>query len=383
MTAREYLSGRTYPEKEIQGVIDESVGAGGKYDGELGWVARDGKFANGINKTWTFQNVSADGCRQTIQFADTPCRINTYGDSFTQGAQVSDGETWQEFLAAHIGEPVRNYGVGSYSVYQAYLRMLREEEKIPADNIIFGIYDDDHFRNLDAWQGIRHEKIHDLRFGKVIWKTSPYIEVEPRTGLCRARSNPCPTPESLYLLTNLDKVCDYFKDDLVLEIMLSQANENEPDPNVSYKKIENLSLSLGIDSGSDPAPDINAGRVHAVCALKASQFVVGKVDQFAKARGKKVLYVLFPSRRNVAKTVESGDRFDDSFVDFLKKNNLDFVDMLEHQIRHFEQQKLDIKAYLEQYYTSHYSPLGNFFAGHTIRDRLVEKLDPKPPAYRY
>ena len=56
---------------------------------------------------------------------DRPCRMNTYGDSFTQCHQVSDGETWQEYLAAHLGEPVRNFGVGGYGVYQAYRRMLR------------------------------------------------------------------------------------------------------------------------------------------------------------------------------------------------------------------------------------------------------------------
>jgi len=34
------------------------------------------------------------------------------GDSFTHCDQVSDGETWQEFLASHIREPVKNFGVG-------------------------------------------------------------------------------------------------------------------------------------------------------------------------------------------------------------------------------------------------------------------------------
>ena len=29
---------------------------------------------------------------------------------------MNDGETWQEYLAAHLREPIRNYGVGGYSV---------------------------------------------------------------------------------------------------------------------------------------------------------------------------------------------------------------------------------------------------------------------------
>ena len=62
-----------------------------------------------------------------INYSDEECRIASYGDSFTQCHQVSDGETWQETLAAHIGEPIRNFGVGGYGVYQAYLRLRRTE----------------------------------------------------------------------------------------------------------------------------------------------------------------------------------------------------------------------------------------------------------------
>ena len=121
MTVREYLAQRVHSEQEIRDFLEEKTNAGSRFDGELGWVLRDGEFANGINNAVTLQRIGADGARRTIQFADRPCRINTYANSFTQGAQVNDGETWQEVLAAHVGEPIRNFGVGSYSVYQAYL----------------------------------------------------------------------------------------------------------------------------------------------------------------------------------------------------------------------------------------------------------------------
>src|SRR5256885_2648577 len=64
--------------------------------------------------------------RTSIMYADRPCRINTYGDSFTQCHQVSDHETWQEYLAAHLGEPIRNFGMGGYGFYQAYRRRSEE-----------------------------------------------------------------------------------------------------------------------------------------------------------------------------------------------------------------------------------------------------------------
>ncbi len=44
------------------------------------------------------------------QLPNRKARINTYGDSFTECEQVGDGQTWQEYLAGHLGEPVRNFG---------------------------------------------------------------------------------------------------------------------------------------------------------------------------------------------------------------------------------------------------------------------------------
>ena len=36
----------------------------------------------------------------------------------------------------------RNFGVGGFSGYQAYRRMLREEAVVPAEHIVFNIFDD-------------------------------------------------------------------------------------------------------------------------------------------------------------------------------------------------------------------------------------------------
>ena len=103
-----------------------------------------------------------------INYADQPCRINTYGNSFTQCAQVSDGESWQEILAAHIREPIRNFGVGGYGVYQAYRRAMSVEvTDIAAEYIVLNIWDDDHKRNLDAARWTRAAWIcRDLPRGK-------------------------------------------------------------------------------------------------------------------------------------------------------------------------------------------------------------------------
>lgn len=129
-----------------------SPNAGWTYDSELGWILRDAIRYDGLDGSNTVYHYEDSGARKRTQFPDIPARIHTYGDSFTHGDQVNDGETWQEYLAAHLGEPIENFGVGGYSVYQAYLRMKRVESLHPAQYIVLNIYDDDHFRNLVAWR---------------------------------------------------------------------------------------------------------------------------------------------------------------------------------------------------------------------------------------
>ena len=160
-----------------------------KYNAELGWLLPNARFRDGIDKSISvYTYVQPDGPRMPGNYAAQPCRVNTYGNSFTQCHQVSDNETWQEYLAAHLQEPVRNFGIGGWSVYQAYLRMLKEEQRTPAKFIIFNIYDDDHRRNLDAWRNIRRRK--HVRF---IEPTLPHVHVNVAKGLFDERPNPCPS----------------------------------------------------------------------------------------------------------------------------------------------------------------------------------------------
>jgi hypothetical protein len=72
--------------------------------------------------------VQANGARTRINYAGRKPRINAYGDSYSESEQVNDAETWEEYLAGHLGEPVGSLGVGGYGVYQAYRRMIREEK---------------------------------------------------------------------------------------------------------------------------------------------------------------------------------------------------------------------------------------------------------------
>ncbi|MBN2216204.1 MAG: SGNH/GDSL hydrolase family protein, partial [Pirellulales bacterium] len=216
VTAREFLKGRLYTREEVDSWLAGKAFPFYKYHSEFGWLLPNARFRDGVDRSLSvYTYVQPDGERVMSNYADQPCRVNTYGDSYTQCHQVSDHETWQEQLAAHLQEPVRNFGIGGWSVYQAYLRMLKEEERTPAKYIIFNIFDDDHRRNLDAWRRIRTGI-----YQQFIEPPLPHVRVNVAQDRFEERPNPCPTPASLYDLCDLDKTCEMFKDDFMLRIML-------------------------------------------------------------------------------------------------------------------------------------------------------------------
>jgi len=380
VTQRDFLEEIRYTKEEVDDWFAGKAFPFSKHHPKLGWLLPNRQFRDGIDDTLSTYTYSETGERLVVNYAGRPCRINTYGDSFTQCHQVSDGETWQEVLAAHLQEPVRNFGIGGWSVYQAYLRMKMEEKKTPAELIILNIYHDDHYRNLDSWRNIRRRK-HKLHIESPL----PYLKVNLSTGECTEYPNMCPTQRAYYNLCDVDWLERHFKDDFVLNIVLAKLNAERGNSEYAYKLLEDTAARHGLDSDAidrtRPAKQI-AKELHTRAALLSTMKIVEWVEEYAKANNKKVLYVLSYSDSRIIKYHEKGERFDREFVDFLKKRRLPVVDLMEAHIKDYQGFTGDIEQYLERYFIGHYNPLGNFFTTFAIKDKVTEMLDPKPIPYR-
>lgn len=378
VTPESYLRSILYNQQEVDDWLAEKAFPFAKYSSEFGWLLRSGRFLDGVDNSICTYNYGEFGERILLNYADRPCRINTYGDSFTQCHQVNDAETWQEVLAAHLQEPVSNFGVGGWSVYQAYLRMLKEEERNPAELILFNIYEDDHFRNLDAWRNIRVRK-HNL----FIEPTLPHLKVNLKEGTFSEHANPCPTPESVYRLTDFDWVYETFKDSFVLKIIVAHLNAESGNPTQAFADILQLATTHGvvsrIDSGE--ALDRAASDLHRKAAYFSSRPIIDKIEAHAEEHSKKMLYILSYPAQYMARYLENGVRPDQIFVDYLRQKNLPYIDLLKAHEKEFAQFNLSVKEYLERYYIGHYNPRGNFFCASAIRPKLIEMLDPKPLPY--
>ncbi len=231
MNYEDYIRFAVTSEKEIDVFLNENTWA--QFDPDIGYIL--GNFAphDGWDNSKTISTVRKDGARTSFIYTDRQCRINTYGNSFTQCHQVNDAETWQEYLAGHLGEPIRNYGMGGFGVQQAYKRMLREENtENAARHILLYIWGDDHIRTLlrcryaltKQWRITQDTKegVGTMFHGN-FW---PNIEMNMKTGVLEEHESRIRTRDELYQMSDPDWMLENLKDDLALQMYLYKQEKN-------------------------------------------------------------------------------------------------------------------------------------------------------------
>lgn len=327
-----------------------------KYDPELGYLHAPSGFRDGVDGSIAYYQYDPSGARRMIAHANKPCRINSYGDSFTHCDQVNDGESWQEVLAAHLGEPVRNFGISGYSVYQAYLRMKREERRSPAEFIIFNIYDGDHYRSLHSWPRLLGTNPIQAK------PPTPFVKADPDAGEFVERPTLCPRGEDLYAFCDLDSAYSKVADDVALNWSVTH----------EWRKAHG---AKDVPQFAFDDPDYTRR------AIFASTRIVDKIEEFAARDKRRVMYVLSYSVESVRRRLNAVPRFDRAFVEFLVKRRLPYVDLLEAHAADYARCAPGVEAYLARHFIGHYTPLGNFFCAFALKDKLVRMLAPPPPSY--
>ena len=354
-----------------------------RFDPELGYVPGNYLPADGMDKSSSISTVQSNGARTSYLHANRKCRINTYGDSFTHGDQVNDGETWQEYLAGHLGEPIRNFGVGGYGVYQAYRRMVREERTShAAEYLILYIWGDDHIRSLlRCRHAIIYKRWSDrggAMFHANFWA---HLEMNLETGRMVEKENPLATPASLYRMAEPRFMVEKLRDDIALQLYaVAMGYTRELDRERAGKLAAHLGYRMDWSEPSELPRQ--AKELLDRYSLEATRFTLGKAREFAAANRKKLLIVLFDPRRAMVEMREKGTRYDQPVVDFLKKENFRWFDMNEVHLRDFARYRIPFEEYMQSYFIGHYNPRGNHFFAYSIKDTIVSWLEPKPVPYR-
>jgi len=387
---RKYLEGAVVSRETIDKFLDPDVPKWARFDPDVGYIMNSSIMRDGMDGALTLSNYSEQGYRKLINFADRPCRINTYGNSFTQCHQVSNGETWQEILAAHFGEPIRNFGVGGHGVYQAYLRFKRAEiTDLSARYVILNIWGDDHRRSIQSFRYLTHYKHWKAPPGAFMYHSNPWkhLRFDLDTGRILEAPNPCPTPESMYQLCDKSFLYERFKDDLVTQILVCQQGESVDTSNLEkFAGAMNLKLDF-----KDPANRAaSATTLYNECGWRASMYIIKKLKTFVETHNKKLLVLLSYPGPSVMQACELADRNNPAYMDwhpkkfrdFLSEQNILFFDSLNTHLDEFRTFRLTPQEYIQRYYIGHYNPKGNHFFAYALKNVLVNWLNPKPPTYR-
>ena len=354
-----------------------------QFDSDVGYILGNYLPTDGIDGSATISTVQPNGARTSFIYNGRKCRINAYGDSFTQCHQVSDGETWEEYLAGHLGEPIRNFGMGGFGVYQAYRRMLREERTDhPAEYLIFYIWGDDHIRSLLRCRHAITYKSWNHRGGAMFhgnfW---PNVEMDFETGRFAEKESLLRTPAALYHMTDPQFMVDHLKDDLALQLYAFKSGYIEE---LDHERIGKLAAQLEYpwDWSQESTRARQVSEVLDRYSLRATQYILAKAREFSRQNGKKLLVVLFDPYRALNEMRETGKRYDQMIVDYLTQERFNYFDMNEVHLQDFKKYSGPFDEYKKVYFVGHYNPRGNHFFAYAIKDTVVKWLDPKPITYR-
>ena len=386
-----YLREHVVPRETIDRFLDPNARVWARFHPTYGYLLRDAFLRDGVDGARTLGRYEPDGPRRQVNFPDQPCRIHTYGDSFTQGHQVSDGETWQEVLAAHFCEPIRNYGIGGFGVYQACRRMYDvESTDAGVSHLVLNIWGDDHHRSVYAWRWLSFPTDVLESMTGVMFHANPWahVRLDPGSGGLVQHDNPCPTPESLYNLCDEDWVIDRFAADDVTRALVA-ANTGvleEPDP---LARLAEHAGSGPLDLSDPAATGPTARRVLNDYAVRVGQSVVDAALRFATDRQKKLFVLLSHPAGSIWRHCAGKSAEEDGSVDWhpatfqqhLRDRGVPFIDSANAHVSDFQSFRGTPKEYVDRYYIGHYTPTGNHFFAYAIKDALVEWLSPPPPAY--
>jgi hypothetical protein len=182
-------------------------------------------------------------------------------------------------------------------------------------------------------------------------------------------------------MTDPEWMVDHLKDDLALQLYAFKRGyirdlDREPVSRLAMR------LNYALDWSQESTLREQAGELLDRYSLSATRYILGMAHDFARQNKKKLLVILFDPGRALPEMRMNGKRYDQQIIDYLTKEKFDFFDMNDVHLRDFQNYKLSFADYMKLYFIGHYNPRGNHFFAYSLKDKVVEWLDPKPITYQ-
>jgi hypothetical protein len=242
---------------------------------------------------------------------DAPC-ISAYGDSFIYGSEVSNEETWSNFLGAQLGCRPANYGVPGFGLGQALLR-YKENTKDAAPVSFLGIYPFDYARTINQYRPFIGGGING-------WKPRFYME-DGELALA-------PLPEIAY-----EELANFYaqpKDYLPHESFLPGSELGPVHFKFPYTpKVVRLLFKEDILNGIRGAPRwsdlIQPG--HHSQTFETVAAIASEYMEVCRTRQKQCFIALLPTNTAYNYFIANGDRVSQSLLDEFARRNIPILDL--------------------------------------------------------
>ncbi len=316
----------------------------------LGWTIKP-------NGRWGLYQANAQGLRADREYDQIPrggaVRIAAFGDSFTHGDEVGNGETWAVALEArHLGLEVMNFGVGGFGLDQAFLRYQHEGRRYKPAVVLIGFATENIYRHVNTFR--------------------PFYM--PKTGRPLAKPRFVIEGDRLVLVKNPMQELAQYKDllahpDRILPSLgardfyyhsSSRSGPLDVLPSVRLAKVTRQQIR-----------DLTGGIVRrGVYNTQAEAYRVtaGIVDAFVEAvtrDGAVPVVLLLPNRLDLARYRRDGTRQYAPLVDHLRSRHYRYVDLLEGLVAEGGDRQI------EDVVPRHYSPRGNQWVAKWLAQYLV------------
>jgi hypothetical protein len=184
-------------------------------------------------------------------------------------------------------------------------------------------------------------------------------------------------------MTDPEFMYENLKDDLMVQLYLLGYNMVNTD--VDTKGLNRLAEILAL-----PSVDFsdNEGMLRTANALKnrysfeATKYILRKTKEFCTNNNKNLLLIHFDPYAVFRPMTRGEIRYDQEVIDYIKDSGFKYFDMNEVHLKDYKKFSLSLDEYMERYFIGHYNPSGNHFFAYSLKDTIVDWLDPKPITYQ-
>ena len=271
---------------------------------------------------WIYPNKTLSGERYIGQVeTDSSNReVFLFGDSFVFGFKVKDEESWSARLSHSTKSKVYNYGVPSYGMDQAFLRMEEHASEISNNVVIFGFIGECLARNMNIYPRFRKKRF-ELTLTKPYWIMS---ENGPQF-----MANPIASKDEIKNLTQKDFLAGLHNDFFYPE---SHSLNHFPRFPVLFNSLfwNQIKSKYPLNHNNQMVNNSLWSRKEAAIALR----ILKEAKKLAKNKKATIAFMIFPDQGEIKNFHEKNKIPDHILVlrEWAKKEKFELIDLFQEFI---------------------------------------------------